>query len=459
MDRVQVDADLLRRYDRPGPRYTSYPTAVEFHDGFTPQAYAGRLRQIQADETISLYIHLPFCQHRCTFCGCHVVATTKKEIADRYLDYLEEEMKLVRSQLTQRPRVVQYHWGGGTPTYFSPEQLQRLHRSVNAHFDLQAEAEQAVEVDPRVTTPEHIEVLADLGFNRLSLGVQDLSPQVQEAIGRNQDETQTRRLFELCRERDFASINIDLIYGLPRQTSDGFGRTLETVLDLRPDRVALYSYAHVPWVKGHQKKIDTDLLPAPQDKFALFAQGLGAFLEGGYQQIGMDHFALPQDELGRARRQRRLHRNFMGYTVQRAPHMIGLGISSIGDTGGAYVQNCKKLSTYYAALDQGELPVEKGYVLSPDDALRRWVITELMCNAHLDWKNVEDRFGVSYSDYFARELEELATGPAVDDFVRIDPGTLEVTPLGQLFIRNICMIFDSYLQQKKSAAPIFSRTV
>jgi len=459
MQDIQVSAELLQRYDRPGPRYTSYPTAVEFHENFTARDYLPRLRQLGSEQAISLYVHLPFCEHRCTFCGCNVIITHKREVGARYLEYLEREMEGVCSHLPARPSVIQYHWGGGTPTYFTPEQLRSLHAAVEKRFSVLPGAEIAVEVDPRVTTREHVDVLAELGFNRLSMGVQDFTPEVQEAIGRNQDEESTRTLYEYCREKGFESINIDLIYGLPRQNPESFARSLASILRLRPDRVALYSYAHVPWIKGHQKRIDTALMPAPEVKLELFAQAIRAFRAGGYYPIGMDHFALPPDELSRAAEKRRLHRNFMGYTVHRAPTMIGLGITAIGDVEGAYVQNCKKLSTYYRALDADQLPVEKGYELSRDDRIRRHVITELMCNAFLRLGEVEERFDIDFGDYFGLELKELEAGPAADGLLEIRADELEATPLGGLFIRNISMVFDRYLREKKREKPTFSRTV
>lgn len=459
MELLQADPELLQRYDRPGPRYTSYPTAVEFHQGFKATDYAARLGKLTPDQGLSLYLHLPFCEHRCNFCGCHVVITRKRQVAGRYLEYLGRELEQVSGLLGAAGPVIQYHWGGGTPTYYDPDQIRRLHGLVRSHFTIAPGAEIAIEVDPRVTTPEHIDALAEVGFNRLSMGVQDFTPEVQEAIGRNQDEASTRALFSHCRERGFSSINIDLIYGLPRQTPEGFGRNLQAVVELRPDRVALYSYAHVPWIKGHQKRIDVGLLPPRQQKFALFTQAMRAFGQAGYQQIGMDHFALPTDELSQALAQRRLHRNFMGYTVQRAPQMIGLGISSIGYVEGAYIQNHKKLSTYYQALDRGELPVERGYALSADDRVRRHVITELMCNLFVDFAEVEGRFGIRFAEYFARELEELEAGPVADGLAQLDPSQLEVIGMGQLFIRNVAMLFDRHLREKPPQRPTFSRTV
>jgi oxygen-independent coproporphyrinogen-3 oxidase len=459
MDTTQVDAQLLQRYDRPGPRYTSYPTAVEFHEGFGRAEYEARLRLLGPARPISLYLHLPFCEHRCTFCGCHVVVTAHREVAATYLDYLEREMDLVAGRLSGRARVAQYHWGGGTPTYYDPDQMRRLQSMVEERFDLLPGAERAIEVDPRVTTQAQVDALVALGFNRLSMGVQDFTPEVQEAIGRRQDEASTRTLYAYCRQRGLESINIDLIYGLPGQTPDSFARNLQTVIELRPDRVALYSYAHVPWIRGHQKRLDTALLPDRQTKFELFARAIQAFGQHGYEQIAMDHFALPGDELSLAVHQRRLHRNFMGYTVHRTPHMVGLGISAIGDIEGAYIQNHKKLSTYYRDLEQGLLPVERGYALSADDQVRRHVITHLMCNLFLDCAEVERLFGISFSEYFAQELAELKAGPAADGFVEVGPSALVVTGLGQLFIRNICMLFDRYLREKPRTQPTFSRTV
>ena len=455
---MQIDAALLERYDRPGPRYTSYPTAVEFHEGFGAADYEARLAALPADDDVSLYLHLPFCDHRCHFCGCHVVATRHVDVAETYLSYLEREIEAVARILGGRRRVVQYHWGGGTPTYYGPEQMQRLQAAVAGHFDIVPEAEVAIEVDPRVTTPEHIEALWEMGFNRISMGVQDFDDGVQEAIGRGQTEAETRALYALCRERGFESINLDLIYGLPGQSTDTFAASLASVVELRPDRLAVYSYAHVPWVRSNQKRIDESTLPGRDAKFGLLADAIRTFRGAGYDQIGMDHFALPDDELARALKDRRLHRNFMGYTVSRAPAMIGLGISAIGDVAGAYVQSQKKLTTYYADLDAGRLPVERGYGLSDDDRLRRHVITELMCNLYLDVASVEAAYDIDFGSYFAQELAELSE-PAEDGLVLVEPGSLEVTPLGQLFVRNISMPFDRYLREKQRSGPTFSRTV
>ena len=460
-----VTVDLLRAYDRPGPRYTSYPTAVEFHEGFDEAAYREHLVLAAAEPKapLSLYVHLPFCEERCTFCGCMVIITRKREVAARYLGYLHREIELLASLLGGRRRLAQYHWGGGTPTYLSLEEMEELHEVVLRHFDLEPGAEAAIEVDPRVTSFEQVDLLHRLGFNRLSMGVQDFTPEVQEAVHRVQSEDETRALFDHARTRGFVSINVDLIYGLPRQTLASFRRSVDTVIEMRPDRVAAYSFAHVPWIRGNQKGIHEDELPAPELKLGLFVAAREQFLAAGYEAIGMDHFALPEDELAAAARARTLHRNFMGYTVRTATDLLGVGVSAIGDVAGAFAQNAKKLPTYYEAIDAGRFPVERGYRLDQDDRLRRHVILQLMCNFHLDFGDVGRRFGLDFGGYFARELEEVRRGPMADGFVEMDGASLTLTPTGKLFARNVSMIFDRHLrdraQGKGSDSPVFSRTV
>jgi oxygen-independent coproporphyrinogen III oxidase len=455
-------AQLVRIFDRPGPRYTSYPTAVEFNDAFGQEQYAAKLREaaLAIDEPISLYLHLPFCQARCSFCGCSVIITEKRYVAARYLEYLHRELEMIAERLGGRRRVVQYHWGGGTPTYLEPAQMDALHAQVLRHFDIAEDAEQAIEVDPRVTSREQLDLLRRLGFNRLSIGVQDFSPEVQDAIGRHQTEAATRELYEYARGIGFQSINFDLVYGLPQQTIESFARTLASVVELRPDRLAVYSYAHVPWIKGNQKRIEPKDLPPAELKFDLFTRALEAFVGAGYRQVGMDHFALPEDELALASEARVLHRNFMGYTTRPAPDQIGVGVTSIGDVHGAYAQNTKKLSTYYACIDAGRLPTEKGLVLSAEDKLRRHVITQLMCNFVVDARETGRTFGVDFHRHFARELEVLQApnGPATFGFVHVSSDGIEVLPPGRRFVRNVCMAFDDYLR-RHAAKPVFSRTV
>lgn len=452
---------LIKAYDRPGPRYTSYPTAVEFHAGFTDGDYRARLAvaAAAAPSPLSLYVHLPFCEERCTFCGCSVIITRKREVAERYLTYVERELALLAGALGGRRRLAQYHWGGGTPTYLTPAQMEQLHAAVRRHFEIDDGAEVAIEVDPRVTTTDHLDTLRRLGFNRLSLGVQDFTPAVQAAINRVQSQEDTRRMYDYARGAGFTSINVDLIYGLPFQTTESFGRSVDAVIAMRPDRLAVYSFAHVPWVKGNQKRIDPADLPDPEHKIALFIEARERLLRAGYAQIGMDHFALPDDEMARAARAGTLHRNFMGYTVKPASDMLGIGVSAIGDVAGAFAQNAKKLSTYYTDLDAGRFPIERGYALDADDLIRRHVIAQLMCNFRLDWRDVERRSGIAADRYFAAERQALAEGPETHGFVKLDGDRIEVLPLGRLFVRNICMIFDRHLRERTGAAPVFSRTV
>lgn len=453
--------ELLKKYNKAGPRYTSYPTAVEFHDRFGFRDYQAALAEADraADEPLSLYIHIPFCEERCTFCGCHVVITKKPDVSERYLDYLKREIGLLAAALPNRRGVVQYHWGGGTPTYISVEQMKGLHREVTRHFEIVPGAEVAIEVDPRVTTREQVDWLRGAGFNRISMGVQDFTPEVQRIINRNQDEQSTVELYDYCRKKGFDSINLDLIYGLPLQTAERFDENLEHVIRLRPDRVAVYSFAFVPWIRGNQKGFDEKDLPSAEVKLELFQLALSAFLEAGYEQIGMDHFALPDDELTVSMRERRLHRNFMGYTTKPASDMLGLGISAIGDVRGAFVQSEKKLSRYYEAIDRGEFPVYRGFELDDDDKIRRFVITRLMCNFHLDRREVEKRFAIDFADYFRAELEDLRE-PVKHGFLEVDEEALVVTPTGRLFIRNICMVFDRYLRDKDADdRPVFSKTI
>lgn len=455
-------ADLLARHDRPGPRYTSYPTAVEFHEGITARDYEERLAEANrlAGAPLSLYVHLPFCEERCLFCGCHVIISKRKEVAAPYLELLKREIELVAGRLPNRRDFAQLHLGGGTPTYYTPAQLDDLVRHLLSHFRPLPGAELALEADPRRTTREHIDALADLGFNRISFGVQDLTPEVQEAINRVQSLEQTAELVEHARRRGFRGINVDLIYGLPFQTPESFERTVDAIAALGIDRAAVYSFAFVPWVKGHQKKIEPEQLPAPETKLALFAIARERFLAAGYEPIGMDHFARPDDELAKARREGRLRRNFQGYAVIPGDDVIGLGISAIGDVRGAYVQNEKKLSTYEERIQAGQLPVVRGVARSTDDEIRRDVIHELMCNFRVDMWPVEQRYGIRFHEYFADDLRELAAHVR-EGLVRVEDGRIQATPVGELFVRNLAMCFDRYQREKHAheAKPVFSRTV
>jgi oxygen-independent coproporphyrinogen-3 oxidase len=458
LDAARIAA-LIARYDKPGPRYTSYPTAVEFREEIGAERYESHLAAAaKSDDPLSLYFHLPFCRERCTFCGCHVVITSKHDVSENYLETLHAEIDLVADRLGSRNRVLQLHWGGGTPTFQTPGEMEALFAKIVSRFRIEPGAEVALEVDPRVTSDEHLAVLRRLGFNRLSMGVQDFTPEVQEAIARNQTWEETRWLVERCRELGFESLNVDLIYGLPRQTAATFAENLRKVVSLRPERVAVYSYAHVPWMKANQRKTEEELLPSPAEKIRLFAEARQAFGDAGYDAIGMDHFALPEDELAVAARAGRLHRNFMGYTTRPAQDMIGLGISAIGDVGAAHFQNLKVIPPWSKAIAAGRLPVFRGVVLSAEDRLRRDVIQSLMCNGKVDRGDIEARYGIDFAEHFAAELDALEAERR-EGFVEMDDGGIRVVGLGRLFVRNVAMVFDEYLRRMTREGPVFSRTV
>jgi oxygen-independent coproporphyrinogen-3 oxidase len=455
-----ITPELLAKYDRPGPRYTSYPTAPHFDEEFDETAYRDRLTTAAAkgDDPLSLYVHIPFCEARCTYCGCNVVISPHRGPEETYLDSLVQELDLLASALNGRRTINQLHWGGGTPTYLTPEQCERLFCAIADRFPLSEDAEVALEIDPCVTSFDHLRTLRALGFNRLSMGVQDVDPAVQKAVGRDQPIELSRGHVEEARRLGFVSINVDLIYGLPRQDEQGFRRTIETVVsELKPDRVACFSYAHVPWIKPHQRQLEAATLATGWEKFRLFAGAAEEFGRAGYRFIGFDHFAKPEDELARAQKQGRLHRNFMGYTVMPATDQLGIGVTSIGDVDGAYVGNEKNLARYQRAVGEGRLPVERGLVRTDEDELRGSVIRQIICGLSLDLEKVAQDWAIDPIDHFADAWRDLAE-PAADGLVEVTDSLLRVTPRGRFFLRNICMPFDQYLS-KKSEKPVYSRTV
>ncbi len=459
MTDLDVSPELLKKYDRPGPRYTSYPTALEWAEDFGPADYAAALDRAaaQVDEPLSVYVHLPFCHERCLFCGCNVIISKRHSISDEYLGYLYRETAMVAERLGARRQVQQLHWGGGTPTFLHVPQLEALFGELARHFTFAADAEIALEVDPRVTTHEQLVALRELGFNRISLGVQDLDPKVQAAIARNQTLDETRQLIDWSRALGFGGVNMDLIYGLPEQTPATWEATVQETIALRPDRLAVYSYAHLPDRLKHQRRIDHLPRPTGPQKYGLFARARQRFLEAGYRAIGMDHFALPEDELAVALDAHRLHRNFMGYSVVPGSDQLGLGVSAIGEVGGVYAQNEKRPALYHQAIGAGRFATMCGTRLSSDDAVRRWVIRQLMCNFRLAFAELHRRYEIHYDDYFAEE--EAALAPLYEEgFLTRTPDGLVVQPLGQVFIRNVCMVFDAYRKLPDAAAG-FSRTV
>ncbi|NTX59426.1 oxygen-independent coproporphyrinogen III oxidase [Myxococcus sp. CA051A] len=444
--------ELLSRYDVSGPRYTSYPTAPEWRQDFGPEALEARLRSAgtrDSAEPLSLYIHLPFCHSLCWYCGCNVVISRDTSAADRYLDHLVMELDLVTARLGARRSLSQIHWGGGTPTFLTEQQLERLWTELTRRFVPLPDAEVAIEVHPSVTTVGQLTLLRSLGFNRLSMGLQDFDPRVQEVTNRLQTPARTRALLEHARALGFTGVNFDLIYGLPYQEPEGWARTLETVLEMRPDRLAVYSFAFMPDVLKHQKRMPAEALPTAPVKLELFRSAYAAFVGSGYQAIGMDHFAVPEDELARALSERRLGRNFQGYTVKAASDVVALGSTGISDVGGAYAQNVRPLPAYYERVSRGRLATERGLLLTEDDRKRRAVITQLMCNAWVD-------LGEDGVRDFAPELERLRRFE--EDGLVVRSGTqLELTALGRLFVRNVAMVFDARLA--RAERPRFSRTV
>lgn len=457
-DSVVEDDDLIRRLVRPGPRYTSYPTAPSWSEEVDDQVYQQKLALAAADSDspLSLYFHLPFCREMCRYCGCSVVVTQRPERIDHYLTYVTREMELVAQCLGGKRRVDQLHLGGGTPTSLDERQLTRLWESVKENFEVDPAADLALEADPRVTRGEQLARLAEFGFTRLSLGVQDFDPEVQQAIGRIQSREQTEALFLDARRLGFRTINFDLVYGLPKQRKERFAETLEQVIEMGPDRLAVFSYAHVPWMRPHQRAIDESWLPDPVSKLRLFEMVRNQLLAAGYVQIGMDHFALPDDELARARLAHRLHRNFQGYTTRPTGDTLAFGITSISDLQGTYVQNVKKTGDYYARLDEGRLAVDRGCVSSNEDRLRRAAIHGIMCNFSVDLDEIAEKHGFRRG-IFAPELKRLDWAEECGLIVR-SGARVELTARGQLFVRNVAMVFDTYLPQQQQK-PTFSSTV
>ncbi|MBF7729063.1 oxygen-independent coproporphyrinogen III oxidase [Pseudomonas sp. N040] len=452
---------LVEKYDRPGPRYTSYPTAPQFHQAFALDDYrsaAQASNQASAPKPLSLYIHIPFCQSLCYYCACNKIITQKTHRAAEYLEYLKREIALQAALFDRTRTLQQLHLGGGTPTYLSREQLAELMDCLHQAFNLDdSDAHEfSIEVDPRSISTGQIEHLRQLGFNRLSFGVQDFDPQVQAAVNRVQSEEQIYALVAAARQAQFKSVSVDLIYGLPLQTVASFDVTLSKIIALRPDRIAAYSYAHLPELVRAQRLILREDMPPPERKLELLELTISRLTAAGYVYIGMDHFALPDDELALARANGTLQRNFQGYSTFAECDLIGLGVSAIGKVGDTYSQSVKELSQYYARLDQGLLPVHRGYRLNADDVLRREVISALMCHGRIDFAGIEAHHGIRFTEYFAEALARLREHVA-DQLVEIRDDALLLLPQGQLMLRSVAMAFDAYLGEAQKGN--FSRTV
>ena len=450
-----IDDGLLRRFDVPGPRYTSYPTADRFVEAFGEADYALALQQRRSGGSLalplSIYVHIPFCESLCYYCACNKVITKHHSKSAEYLRYLTRELEMQAQHLGQGHAVSQMHLGGGTPTFMNDEELADLMAMVQRHFTLVPGGEYSIEVDPRTVTPQRLEHLHRLGFNRLSFGVQDFDPTVQKAVHRIQPAEQVFELVAAARCIGFESVNVDLIYGLPQQTPESFRHTLERVRELRPDRIALYAYAHLPARFKPQRRIVVAELPPAADKLAMLSISLDVFNQAGYVYVGMDHFALPDDALAVAKRQGRLHRNFQGYSTQPDCDLIALGVSAIGRIGATYSQNAKTLEEYYDSLNQGRLPIVRGLALNRDDLLRRAVIMALMCQGRLDFESVGLAHLIDFRAYFARELERLHEFEAMG-LLRLSPGSIEISDSGWYLVRAIAMVFDKYLQLDRDRA-------
>jgi oxygen-independent coproporphyrinogen-3 oxidase len=457
---LDVDLDLISKLDRNGPRYTSFPTADRFTEGFDRRRYgtwAARRNVTGVSRPLSIYVHLPFCRSLCYYCACNKVITRDDNKAAKYLRYLTREIALQSPLFRDDARVTQMHWGGGTPTFYGIVELAELYATLRSHFEFAHDGEYSIEVDPRTVEPSTVAALRALGFNRVSFGVQDFDPDVQRAINRVQSETQIAAVIDAARIAGFASVSVDLIYGLPRQTVETFHSTLDRVAELRPDRIAVYNYAHLPGRFKAQKQIADSDIPAAETKLKLLRLAAEKLVALGYEYIGMDHFALPDDSLAVAQRQGRLHRNFQGYSTHADCDLIGLGVSAIGAIGPTYTQNARTLSDYYRSLDRNELPIVRGIELTQDDLVRRSVIQALMCHFELSKDAIEVAHLLDFDSYFGTELEELRELERAG-LVRFDGSWICVTPKGRMLIRSICMVFDKYLRHDDDGRR-YSRTI
>jgi len=447
------DSELLAKYDVSGPRYTSYPTAPQFNERFDEQVYRNSIAESNGDflaRPLSIYIHIPFCNSVCYYCGCNKIVTKDRSKGIEYLYHLYEEIAMQAEMFDGDRTVQQIHIGGGTPTFIGDEQLAVLMHELHSHFPIAPDdvGEYSIEIDPREATPQTIGVLRDAGFNRLSLGVQDLDKSVQLAVNRVQSEKETFDIIDAARANNFRSISLDLMYGLPNQSVDSFYRTLKRVIQAKPDRLSLFNYAHMPELFKPQRRINEAYLPSTLSKMAILKQSIQQLEEAGYVYIGMDHFALPDDELAIAQREGKLQRNFQGYSTHGDCDLLAMGMTAIGQTHNSFSQNYRSLDDYYTAIDGDHLPIARGLILTEDDQIRGRVIQELICHFQLDFKVIMEQFGVDVRKYFASELVKLAVMEE-DGLLQIEQNSIQVLPAGRLLIRNICMMFDAYLQKNQ----------
>ena len=456
----EVNLEKFKKYDKPGPRYTSYPTAPHFDENFTHENYLDEITKTNYGEDLpdlSLYYHLPFCDTLCYFCGCNMIITRNRDRVKEYLKYLKKEIDMVRSFLLPDRKVAQLHWGGGTPTHLRPDEINELASYIKESFQFKEDSENGCEIDPRDLKREHLEALRNNGFNRISMGVQDFNEKVQKAVNRIQPEDITRQTVQWVRDLGFSSINLDLMYGLPFQTIESFTETLDKIIDIFPDRIAVFNYAHVPWMKKHMALIHKEDLPAPEIKLEILKLTIEKLTSAGYVFIGMDHFAKPDDDLAVAFKEKKLYRNFQGYSTNSGADLYGMGITAISQLHRIYAQNYKTEKEYFKAIDEEILPVTKGYMLNEDDILRREVIMKIMCDFGIRFKPIEEKFNINFKEYFGYGLNSLKEMEQ-DELVVLSDDKIEVTDMGRLLIRNIAMNFDGYIERKEDTAK-YSRTV
>jgi oxygen-independent coproporphyrinogen III oxidase len=456
----EIDLKKFKKYDKPGPRYTSYPTAPQFNESFTHEDYLDEIVKTNYGANLpdlSLYYHIPYCDTLCYFCGCNMIITRNRDRIKEYNSYVKKEIDLLRQYLLPYRLVSQHHWGGGTPTHLNPDEINNLASYINKSFNFKPDSENSCEIDPRELTKTHLEALRNNGFNRISMGVQDFNEKVQKAVNRIQPEDITVQAVQWIRELKFQSLNLDLIYGLPFQTVEDFAVTVDKIIDISPDRIAAFNYAHVPWMKKHMALIHPEDIPAPEVKLEILKMTIEKLTSAGYEFIGMDHFAKPDDELSVAMREKKLYRNFQGYSTNAGADLYAMGITSISQLKNIYAQNYKTEKEYYTAIDNGILPTTKGYRLTEDDHIRREVIMKLMCNFEINFKDIENQFNIDFNKYFAWGLNNLSAMQN-DDLLEISIDSIKVKNMGRMLIRNIVMNFDGYIERKEDKAK-YSRTV
>jgi len=457
----KIDIDVLKKFNQPGPRYTSYPTAPLFSPEFTAADFTREIVETNSDANtgdLSLYFHFPFCEKLCYFCGCNMMVTHDRRMIQQYNEYLKKEIEFLLPIISKRRKVEQMHWGGGTPSYLYPEEIRDIGNYIKSKFDFADDIEASVEIDPRGLTREHLEAFRDIGFNRTSFGVQDFNLQVQEAINRVQSEEITRQTVLWARELGFESVNLDLIYGLPYQTLESFAETVEKIIDISPNRIAVFNYAHVPWLKKHQNIIPSDTLPSPDERLSILKMTIEKLIGAGYEYIGMDHFAKPTDELAVAQKNNTLYRNFQGYSTKAGCDVYAFGLSAISQFQNIYAQNLKNLKDYYTRVDEGYAATNVGYRMTDDDHIRKETIMQLMCHLEIDKRDIERKFNINFESYFADDIAKLDVFLR-DGLLENNPDKIKIIGSGILIVRNVAMCFDAYLERMIKEKPVFSKTV